>query len=408
MSTIGGQAGSKVPGRRLGVALSFWVRGAVVALCVVLSAAVQAEEADEQFVAIYNAIQQADSLAASNNPTAALKKYQSAERALQSLQRANPNWNRTVVAFRLDYLAQKITALSTNASSAAQGSASAAGQAAEGSTTQVKLLEPGAEPRQVLRLHPKPGDHQTLNLIMNVSMEVKAGQMETPAVKLPTMKMALEATVKNVGEDGEITYEMLTGDATVADEPGAIPQVVDALKAAFANFKGMSGTGRMSNRGFSKGVEMKVPSDANPQLRQFIDQMKESFSRFTAPLPEEAVGAGARWEAKLPVKEQGMALDQTTVYEVVSIEGDRVTTRSTVTQSAANQTIDNPAMPGMKAQLTRMTGQGKGQVSSDLTRILPLEGSAELHTELAMAMNMGSQKQAMTMKMDMKVRLDAK
>jgi hypothetical protein len=407
MNTIGGKAGWRVPGIQYDLNLRHWLQFAVLALFAV-SSALKANEAEEQFVAIYNAIQQADSLAASNNPTAALKKYQSAERALQSLQRANPNWNRTVVAFRMDYLAQKIAALSTNASSTAQGKASAAGQAAEGSTTQVKLLEAGAEPRQVLRLHPKPGDHQTLNLIMNVNMAVKAGQAESPSMKLPPMKMALEATVKNVAENGDITFDMVTGEASVADEPGGIPQVVDAMKTALAKFKGVSGTGKMSNRGFGKGVEMKVPPDADPQLRQSIDQMKEAFSRFTAPLPEEAVGAGARWEAKIPIKEQGMTLDQTTVYDLVSLEGDRVTAKSTVTQRAANQTIDNPAMPGMKAQLTRMTGEGKGQVTSDLTRILPLEGNAELHTDMTMAVDMGGQNQPMNMKIDMTVRLEGK
>ena len=407
MNTIGGKAGWRVPGIQFGHNLSRWLRFALLASFVVTSA-VKADEADEQFVAIYNAIQQADSLVASNNPTAALKKYQSAERALQSLQRANPNWNRTVVGFRLDYVAQKIAALSTNASSAAKESASAAGQATEGSTTQVKLLEAGAEPRQVLRLHPKPGDHQTLTMVMNVNMTIKAGQGELPAMKIPTIRMALEATVKDVAADGDITFEMVTGDASVADEPGAIPQVVDALKTTLAKFKGVSGTGKMSNRGFSKGADIKAPADADPQLRQFIDQMKESFSRFTAPLPEEAVGPGARWEGKLPIKEQGMTLDQTTVYELVSLDGDRLTTKSTVTQSAANQTIDNPAMPGMNAQLTRLTGQGKGQVSSDLTRILPLEGNAELHTDMAMAVDAGGQKQDMNMKMDMTVRLEGK
>ncbi|HEX2697157.1 MAG TPA: hypothetical protein VHM28_05570, partial [Anaerolineales bacterium] len=92
----------------------------------------------------------------------------------------------------------------------------------------------------------------------------------------------------------------------------------------------------------------------------------------------------------------------------VSLEGDRITTKSTVTQRAANQTIDNPAMPGTKAELTRMSGQGKGQVKSDLTRILPLEGNAELHTDLALAANMGGEKQALTMKTDMTIRLQAK
>lgn len=110
----------------------------------------------------------------------------------------------------------------------------------------------------------------------------------------------------------------------------------------------------------------------------------------------------------MPIKSQGMALDQTTVYELVSFEDERVSTRSTVSQRAGNQTVDNPAMPGVKAQLTRLDGRGKGEVTFDLTRILPQTGNAELHTDMAMAIDAGGQKQAMTMKMDVQVGLEAK
>ncbi len=415
MITFGGPAGWRVPGIHFSLSLKHWLRFAVLAWFVV-AAPVKAEPADEQYVAIYNAIQQADSLVTSSNTTAALKKYHDAQTALQNLQRAYPNWNRSVVSFRLDYLAQKIASLSEPARPTAPGNLGVAAGETPGATkkpaaagaVQVKLLAAGAEPRKVLRLHPKPGDHQTLNMTLNVNMGMKTGEMETPAMKLPTIKMALETTVKNVAPDGEITYDMMTGDASVADEPGVMPQVAEALKATLAKFKGLTGTGKLSDRGFSRGAELKAPPGADPQLGQFIEQMKDSFSRFTAPLPEEAVGPGARWEAKMPIKSQGMALDQTTVYELVSLEGERVSTGSTVTQRAGNQTVDNPAMPGVKAQLTRLDGRGKGEVTFDLTRILPQTGNAELHTDMAMAINAGGQKQAMTMKMDVQVGLEAK
>ena len=415
MSMICGRGVWQGRGRSIGLNLRCCLWVGILAL-LVASWAAQAEEADEQYVAIYNAIQQADSLVTSNNTTAALKKYRDAQTALQNLQRAYPNWNRSVVSFRLDYLAQKIASFSEPARPAAPGNVAVAAGETPGATkrpeaagaVQVKLLAAGAEPRKVLRLHPKPGDHQTLNMTLNVNMGIHTGEMETPAMKLPTIKMALETTVKNVAADGEITYDMMTGDASVADEPGVMPQVAEALKATLARFKGLTGTGKLSDRGLSRGAELKAPPGADPQLGQFIEQMKDSFSRFTAPLPEEAVGPGARWEAKMPIKSQGMAMDQTTVYELVSLEGERVSTRSTVSQRAGNQTVDNPAMPGVKAQLTRMDGRGKGEVTFDLTRILPQTGNAQLHTDMAMAIDAGGQKQAMTMKMDVQVGLEAK
>ena len=91
------------------------------------------------------------------------------------------------------------------------------------------------------------------------------------------------------------------------------------MKAAFVGIKGLTGTGTVSSRGFSKGVEFKAPAGSNPQARQLMDQMKEFVTQLVAPLPEEAVGPGARWEAKTPLKSQGMTMDQTATYELVTV-----------------------------------------------------------------------------------------
>src|SRR5207245_1035101 len=97
------------------------------------------------------------------------------------------------------------------------------------STPQVKLLDAGAEPRKVLRLHPKTGDKQTLNMTMKMAMDIKLGEMQNPAMKLPPMKLTLEVTAKAVSAEGEITYELVMRDASVGDEPEALPQLAEAM-----------------------------------------------------------------------------------------------------------------------------------------------------------------------------------
>jgi hypothetical protein len=139
-----------------------------------------------------------------------------------------------------------------------------------------------------------------------------------------------------------------------------------------------------------------------------MDQMRESFSSMAAPLPEEAVGPGARWEVRMPIKSQGMVIDQTTTFELVSIEGERVTAKRTFSQRAANQKIESPAMPGLKVDVNKMIGTGTGQSMFDLGKLLPSEGTMDLHSETDMAMNMGGQKQAISTKLDLNVRLESK
>lgn len=66
--------------------------------------------AEEQYVRIYNLIQQADALNGNGQFTLALPKYLEAQSALQRIQKFNPEWNPKVVTYRLGYLAEKIEA----------------------------------------------------------------------------------------------------------------------------------------------------------------------------------------------------------------------------------------------------------------------------------------------------------
>src|SRR5262249_42968912 len=126
------------------------------------------------------------------------------------------------------------------------------------------------------------------------------------------------------------------------------------------------------------------------------------------PLPEEPVGAGSKWEARSQLKTQGMNIDETVTYELVSVDGERLVLKSTTLQSAANQKIDSPAMPGMKIDLKKMEEKGTGKLTLDLTQLLPREGSATSHADFNMAMNMGPQTQAMSMKNDTSMVIESK
>jgi hypothetical protein len=239
-------------------------------------------------------------------------------------------------------------------------------------------------------------------------MEVAAGGNEGQPMKLPPIKMVMDTSVKSVSPEGDIAYDMVMSDLTVADDPDAMPQMVEAMKTAMGGLKGMSVTGTMSNRGISKTIEAKTPADASPQARQTIEQMKDSFSNTGVVLPQEDIGRGAKWEVKQKVKSQGMTLDQTTVYELVSIDGDQFTAKTTITQTAANQAIDNPAMQGMKMDLVKLSSKGSGEATVDLGQFVPTLATMDMRTESAMTMNMGDQKTDMSMKMNIGIRMETK
>ena len=83
----------------------------IAALFLALSSA-RAQGPDDQYIQIYNLIQEADKLNNDLQPADALPKYLEAQTALHRFQKGYPDWNPTVISFRLSYVAAKIAALS--------------------------------------------------------------------------------------------------------------------------------------------------------------------------------------------------------------------------------------------------------------------------------------------------------
>ena len=89
---------------------SFRLVGAILLL---LAAVVRAEGPDDQYVAIYALMQEADALNDAGQGQQALVKYTEAQAALIRFPSTYPGWNEKVVSFRLNYLASKLTPLVT-------------------------------------------------------------------------------------------------------------------------------------------------------------------------------------------------------------------------------------------------------------------------------------------------------
>src|SRR6185295_8545296 len=98
-----------------------------LALLVTISGA-RAQSVDDQYVRIYNLIQEADSLN-DRNPSAALTKYLEAQTSLSKLQKSYPEWKANVVSFRLNYLNAKINAIIPKVPAGQQPGAKAPGAA---------------------------------------------------------------------------------------------------------------------------------------------------------------------------------------------------------------------------------------------------------------------------------------
>jgi hypothetical protein len=272
----------------------------------------------------------------------------------------------------------------------------------------VKLLDAGSEPRRALRMHSKAGDTESTVMTMKMSMEMPGAAAGGQAIKIPAMSMPMDLTVQSVAPNGDITYTMVMREPGVADEPGANPMMVQAMKTALATFKGLAMNGVVSDRGLVKQIDMKIPADADPTMRQSMDQMKDNMSNMGAPFPQEAIGPGAKWEVKTHINSGGIAVEQTATYQLASLNGDQWSAKCTMDQNAGKQAIQNPSLGSAKMNLLKLTSKGGGTINSDLSRIVPLHGNVDVHLDMASEIVMAQTNQPMTMKMDMNIKMESK
>ncbi len=385
--------------------LRLWVFIALLlALCVGRVAA-----QDDDYIAIIGVMDQADALSASGKLSQAHDKYLEAQQALMSFQRANPGWNTPTVSYRIKYLGEKAAATSGQA---AMTEPTVVATGAKASVlvpkSPVKLLDAGSEPRKVLRFHPALGDKQTIVMTMKLAMEMGMAGIQLPAMDIPPMQLTMDIDVKNISADGEIAYQMVFTDASVDAGTNAADVMAAAMKTALGGIRGLTGSGKMTTQGIVKSMDMKLPAGAAPQLSQTAGQMKDAFASSSTAWPEEAIGVGAKWEYQTKVKSQGLTTDQTITYELVALDSDQLTLRSAITQSAANQKMESPAMPGMKVDLNKLAGTGTANTVQDLTRIMPLTVNLDEETKMSLGMNAGKNKQNMDMKLTMKIKVESK
>lgn len=107
-------------------------------LAVLLLAGVQTQAQEEEYVQVYNLIQEGDASAAADPPVLTLNKYLRAQNELQRFQKSYPDWNPRIVNFRINYLAAKIAELSA------------------GSTSTAPMTQPVAEKAQLSPIPPQP------------------------------------------------------------------------------------------------------------------------------------------------------------------------------------------------------------------------------------------------------------
>jgi hypothetical protein len=277
------------------------------------------------------------------------------------------------------------------------------------STVKVKLLDAGASPQKVLRLKPTKGDKISTEMSMDMGMEVSINGTVLPSPKTPTIRMLMDIEFAEITAAKDIRYNFVFNKVTLDPSPDTPPQMRAAIETGLRSMEGLSGFSLVDDRGFTKEAEFKVPDNAAANIKQTLDGMKQSLNQLSAPLPEEAVGVGAKWQVEQTVTSNGISLQQTALYELLSLKGDVITLGVVLKQTAAEQNVAAPGLPrGTKITLTALDSTGSGEIQLSLEKVMPSLGNMESKSKFDMSTNEGGKTQAMSMQMNMKMGLQSK
>jgi len=275
------------------------------------------------------------------------------------------------------------------------------GYPAVGAPGTVKLISAGAAPKTLLRYAVPVGTKERMDMTMSVGMSMEMAGAAMPSMTLPGMKMGADLAVTDVSAAGDITYAINFNGMSV--DGNADPAIVAAMQTMADTMKVVKGTVTITNRGVARANNMDFSKVTDSQLGQMMGSMTSTLNNMSMPLPEEEVGVGARWEARLAINANGVTMYQKTEFEVVAVDGKTVTLKTRITQTAPAQAISNPAMPpGAAIQLVDMKGSGLGTALLRLNGLVPTSDGT-VDSTMVMAIDMGGVSQQMAVTTSMKM-----
>jgi hypothetical protein len=250
----------------------------------------------------------------------------------------------------------------------------------------VKLLEPGAEPRQDLSYALTKGTSQKMAMAMDMAVGVKMKGQAMPQMPMPRMVMTFDTNVTDKNGAGEFKIDSRLLGTAVEPNGGQQEQMAKALRPALDGMKGLGMVYWCSPKGHVHDVKLDMPASMPAAAQQIMNGMSQSVESMVTPLPNDAVGVGARWQVISRLATGGADILQSAVYTLKARNGSKATLDVTLLQLSASDTIHTAQMPaGMNAKVKAFSSSGSGTSQIDLKSVAPESGSMSLKTSMDIA-----------------------
>lgn len=249
----------------------------------------------------------------------------------------------------------------------------------------VTLLAAGAQPRQPLRLMLLDGEHQSVSSTLDQSVSSGSGPAQREHLQTPF--------------DEDTAGREPSGAVDMSDQYGQV--VVSGtnakqLRSAFAGLSNAQGGVTVSTRNEISGNFLN-PSNGDPTLAQFFDQLSSQASQEGHPLPLEPVGPGARWRVNSSFNLNGINLQVLSTYRLVARTGNVV--RLDVQQRETTSSLQAP-LPGVPPNADVrivINGQGSGSEQWDLGGRFPLLANLKSRAHIEAHINESQHRRTLTL-----------
>jgi len=243
----------------------------------------------------------------------------------------------------------------------------------------VELREPGREPRRVLRHAFVAGSRYALKV--QISARITADKRSVSAVEL---RAPFDVQINGLGANGGAALSYTLGPITPASPSAADAGV--ALRSDIAAGTKVSGSAMVAPDGQLTDRRLDAPTrERSPEA-----ELVKSLLATALELPEQPVGAGARWDVVLEGSSDQLRVVHTTSYELVRFEGPAARIRVAENEQlwgGPDGGLLNPAgFPENSGEWLLRPAQPFAEGRQKLRQEVPAEtGRGELSTELSIA-----------------------
>ncbi|MEA5594256.1 DUF6263 family protein [Rivularia sp. UHCC 0363] len=245
---------------------------------------------------------------------------------------------------------------------------------------QLKVISTGTGNKEKLRFTSKVGAKQTVNVTLNKETLMSIGEHNMPRAKLPAYIVRLDSTVTKVEPSGDIHYDIAYSDVKIQGDAQTRPELIEVISKQIEQLENFKGSVVIDNQGIAKSVKYAIPQKVDVNMKFLVEQLSNSLQQLSSPVPEAAVGIGAKWQVNSETDINGISLKQTTTYELVNLKGNVATLNVNLQQQEKSiQEIDYPGLP-LDGILTLQSfkGNAKGKATIQLDKVMPVSSQLSL------------------------------